>query len=152
MDVKFVWQEDSKNAFQEMKCAIARAPVLVSPHYSKDFMIFSFASEDTIAGVLLQKNKDGHEQPIAFMSRALQNSELKYNTMEKQAYALVKSLKHFKTYVGYSKIIAFIPHSSVEDILTHTDCLGTRAGWVTKIQEYDLEIKPTKLAKGRGLP
>jgi len=144
-DAKFVWQEDGKKAFQEIKSAIAKAPVLVSPDYSKDFMIFSFASEDTIAGVLLQKNKDGHEQPIAFMSRALQNSELKYNTMEKQAYALVKSLKHFKTYVGYSKIIAFVPHSAVKDILTQTDCLGTRARWVTKIQEYDLEIRPTLL-------
>eukprot|EP00253_Pinus_taeda_P031514 PITA_31514 len=60
-DVKFVWQEDIKKAFQEIKCAIARAPVLVSLDYSKDFMIFSFASEDTIVGVLLQKNKDGHE-------------------------------------------------------------------------------------------
>eukprot|EP00253_Pinus_taeda_P034527 PITA_34527 len=114
-------------------------------------MIFSFASENTIAGVLLQKNKDGHEQPIAFMSSALQNSKLKYNTMEKQAYALVKSLKHFKTYVGYSKIITFIPHSAVKDISTQTDCLGARAKWVTKIQEYDLEIRPTKLVKGQGL-
>eukprot|EP00253_Pinus_taeda_P022815 PITA_22815 len=114
-------------------------------------MIFSFTSEDTIVGVLLQKNKDGHEQPIAFMSRALQNSELKYNTMEKQAYALVKSLKHFKTYVGYSKIIAIVPHSAVKNILTQTDFLGTRARWVTKIQEYDLEIRPTKLVKDQGL-
>eukprot|EP00253_Pinus_taeda_P004273 PITA_04273 len=39
-DAKFVWQEDDKKAFQEIKCAIARAPVLVSPDYSKDFMIF----------------------------------------------------------------------------------------------------------------
>eukprot|EP00253_Pinus_taeda_P027279 PITA_27279 len=83
------------------------------------------------------------------MSRALRNSELKYNTMEKQAYALVKSLKHFKTYVGYSKIIAFVPHSTVKYILTQTDCLGTRARWVTKIQEYDLEIRPNKLVKGQ---
>jgi len=71
--------------------------------------------------------------------------------MEKQAYALVKSLKHFKTYVGYSKIIYFVPHSVAKDILTQTDCLGTRAKWVTKIQEYDLEIRPTKLVKGQGL-
>eukprot|EP00253_Pinus_taeda_P034541 PITA_34541 len=81
-DAKFVWQEEGKRAFQEIKSAIAKSPVLVSPDYAKNFMIFSFASEDTIVGVLLQKNKDGHEQPIAFMSRALQNSELKYNTME----------------------------------------------------------------------
>ena len=60
-DVKFLWKEDGKKAFQGIKGAIAQAPVLASLDYSKDFMIFSFASEDTIAGVLLQKNKEGHE-------------------------------------------------------------------------------------------
>src|SRR5713226_4837342 len=30
-------------------------------------------------------------------------------------------------------------------------CLGIRGKWVSKIQEYDLEIKPTKLIKGQGL-
>ena len=92
--------------------------VLISLDYSKEFQIFSFASEDTIAGVLLQKNKEGQEQPIAFMSRALQNSELKYTTMEKQVYALVKSLKNLRTYVGYSKIIGYVPHAVIKDIMS----------------------------------
>ena len=103
-NAKFVWTTEGRKAFESIKNAITRSPVLVSPDYAKDFMIFSFASEDTIAGVLLQKNIEGFEQPIAFMSRALQNSELKYTIMEKQAYALVKSLKHFRTYIGYSKV------------------------------------------------
>jgi hypothetical protein len=60
--------------------------------------------------------------------------------MEKQVYALVKSLKHFPVYIGYSK-----------DILGQQDCLGVRENWVSKIQEYDLEIKRTKLIKGQGL-
>ncbi len=64
-DVKFLWKDDGQKVFQEIKGAIVIAPILVSPDYSKDFMIFSFASEDTIASVLLQKNKDDHEQPIA---------------------------------------------------------------------------------------
>jgi hypothetical protein len=29
--------------------------------------------------------------------------------------------------------------------------MGTRGKWVSKIQEYDLEIKPTKIIKGQGL-
>lgn len=107
--------------------------------------------KDTIVGVLLQKNQDGHEQPISFMSKSLQNLELKYNIMEKQAYAFVKSLNHFRTYVGYSKIIAFDPHSAIKAILTQIDCLGTCSRWATKIQEYDLEIRPTKHVKGQGL-
>jgi hypothetical protein len=81
-DVKFEWNDESKKAFQDIKTAISEAPVLISPDYSKDFQIFSFASEDTIAGVLLQKNDQGHEQPIAYMSRALQNAELKYPMFE----------------------------------------------------------------------
>ena len=82
-NAKFVWTTEGRKAFESIKNAITRSPVLVSPDYTKDFMIFSFASEDTIASVLLQKNIEGFEQPIAFMSRALQNSELKYTIMEK---------------------------------------------------------------------
>jgi hypothetical protein len=97
-DAKFEWIDEGRNAFKSIKDAIGKSPVLISPNYSKDFQIFSFASEDTIAGVLLQKNEEGQEQPIAFMSKALQNSELNYTSMEKQAYALVKSLKHFEIF------------------------------------------------------
>ena len=46
--------------------ALTEAPVLVSPNFTKEFLHFSFASEDTLPAVLLQKNKDGLEQPIAF--------------------------------------------------------------------------------------
>jgi len=35
--------------------------------------------------------------------------------------------------------------------LVQQDCLGVRGKWVSKIQEYELEIKPTKLTKGQGL-
>jgi hypothetical protein len=73
------------------------AQVLVSPDYSRYFLIFPFASEYTIARVLLQKNSNGMEQPIVFMSKNLRDSELKYTIMEKQACVLVQSLKHFRT-------------------------------------------------------
>ena len=74
---KFEWTNERRGAFKNLKEAISRSLVLASPDYSKDFQIFSFSSEDIIAGVLLQKNNEGFEQPITFMSRALQESELK---------------------------------------------------------------------------
>ena len=58
-DAKFEWDEQGKNALKEIKDAISKAPVVVSPDYSKDFKVLSFASEDTIAGVLLQTNDQG---------------------------------------------------------------------------------------------
>jgi hypothetical protein len=67
------------------------------------------------------------------------------------AYALVKSLDHFMSYVGCNKIKVYVPYPAVKDILSKQDCLGTRGKWVSKIQEYDLEIKPTNIIKGQGL-
>ena len=114
-------------------------------------MIFYFASSDTLVVVLLQKNTEGLEQPISFFSRALRDAEMRYDIMEKQAYALVKSLKAFRIYVLHSKIIAYVPSASVKEILIQPDMDGNRSKWIAKILEFDLEIKRTKLVKGQGL-
>jgi hypothetical protein len=125
--------------------------VLISPDYSKDFLIFSFASCDIVAAVLLQKKEQGKEQPISFYNKALRDVELRYEAMEKQAYALVKALKAFRVYVLHSKIIAYVPSASVKDILIQPDIDGRRGKCIAKILEFDLEINPTKLIKGQGL-
>ena len=53
----FQWSKEAKQSFVSVKQAVSEAPVLVSPNFDKDFMLFSFASERTITGVLLQKNE-----------------------------------------------------------------------------------------------
>jgi len=111
--------------------------------------LFSF--EDTIASVFLQKNDQGHEHPIAYMSRALQNAELKYPMVEKHAYSLIKYLKHFRVFIVYSKVIGYVSNSTIKYVLSQSEGLCTRGRWIAKIQECDLEIKPTKLIKGKGL-
>ena len=86
------WTVESQNYFDQIKKDFTKAHVLIIPDYSKDFMIFSFSSFDTVATVLLQKSAEGLEQPISFFSRALRDTEIKYDIMEKKAYDLVKYL------------------------------------------------------------
>ena len=73
----------ARRSFKDIKQAIIEALVTVSPYFSKDFLIFSYASDHTIAGVLLQRNNRNAEQPIAFFSKVLRDGELKYDIMEK---------------------------------------------------------------------
>ena len=58
-DTKFEWMNEGREAFKRLKYSISKSLVLISPDSSKDFLIFSFALEDTIVGVLLQKTKRG---------------------------------------------------------------------------------------------
>jgi hypothetical protein len=57
-DSEVKWTEAARHSFNAIKEAITTAPVLINPDFSKVFYIFSFASSDTIATVLLQKNAD----------------------------------------------------------------------------------------------
>jgi hypothetical protein len=75
-DVLLKWDNEGNVSFQRIKEKITIAQVLASPYFAKDFIIFSFASKDTIAGVLLKKNDQGDEKLIAFMRKTLRNSEL----------------------------------------------------------------------------
>jgi len=112
-----LWTKEAKELFSRIKEALQATPVLISPDDQNPFQIFSFASPSLIAAILLQKNEEGKEEPIAFFSRVLRDDELKYNILEKQVYALVKALKAFRTYVLQSKIVAYVPNVAVKDII-----------------------------------
>jgi len=82
-DSKIKWTIEAKQAFEKIKIALTKTPVLTSPRFGRDFIIFSFASQHTIAVVLLQKDDQGCEKPIAFFSKALRDAPLNYQIMEK---------------------------------------------------------------------
>ena len=82
-DSTIKWTLEAKKPFEDIKLALTQTPVLTSPIFDRDFIIFSFTSEHTIVVVLLQKNDQGFEQPIAFFSKALRDAPLKYNIVEK---------------------------------------------------------------------
>jgi hypothetical protein len=150
-DIEVKWKTEAKASIECIKKYIGEALVLASPNYMKEFFILSFASEHIIATILLQKNEEGFEKPFTFFSKILRDVELKYDILEKHAYAMVKSINDFRTYVLHSKIITYVPTSAIKDILFQPDSDGKRGRWLAKIQEFDLEVKPTKLVKGQGL-
>ena len=147
-DHEIKWTVEAMKYFKNIKKDISEALVLVSPNFDKYFVIFSYASEHTIAAVLLQKNYQGEEQPITFFSKMLRDGELKYDIMEKQAYALIKALKYFRIYILHSHVVTYVSSSVVKRILTQPDPEWRRAKWISVLLEHDIEINPTKLIKG----
>ena len=52
-DNEIRWTKEARNSFIDIKRALTQAPILISPNFTKDFQIYSFASEHTIARILL---------------------------------------------------------------------------------------------------
>lgn len=147
----FKWNLEGKKAFDGVKESIAHASVLVCLYYTKEFILYSYASNHTCSAILMQKNKEGAKSPIAFMSFPLKTHELKFSAMDKHAFTVVKEIKQFRFYIINSRVIALFPDTIVNSILTQEEFKTKRGNWVAKIQEHDMEIKPTKLVCGKGL-
>lgn len=147
----FSWTKDAKNNFETIKEALAAAPTLVNPNFLKYFIMYAYGSTSNISAMLVQKNEGNLEQPIAFFSQGLANYEQKYSFVEKYVLAVIRSLKKFKALISNNKIHVMVAHPSVKEFLLSKDLNEKRVGWITKVMEYDVDIKITKLVRDKGL-
>jgi hypothetical protein len=94
-DVQYHWGPLESQAFDSIKKAIINAPSLMSPDFSQDFTLYTFASDRSYVVVLTQKNVENNEVPIAFMSSAFKGEKLNYQVVDQKAYAIFKEVNHF---------------------------------------------------------
>ena len=81
--VQLKWTDIKKFAFKDIKTVIAHLPSLRSLNFEKYFIMYTIASDNSLAAVLTQKGELGDEYPISFMSTILQGDELNYLAIDK---------------------------------------------------------------------
>jgi hypothetical protein len=137
--------------FNNIKTSISQAPVLRYPDFNKYFSLYTFASDQSLSQYLPIRMMKRNEALISFMSTNLQGFELNYLTIDKQAYTVYKAVKHFRSYILNNHTKVRVPHPAVRSLFTQQEMGERRGNWMEFIQEFDLDIKPTKIVKGQGL-
>ena len=88
-DSDFKWKKDHQEAFDQMKQDLASPSVLIPLRQNgKQLRLFLSDCEDSIGGLLTQKNEKGHEQAIFYLSRILHDTERRYTMEEKWCLCL----------------------------------------------------------------
>lgn len=146
----FSWTKEVKRSFEKIKEALVTAPTLINPNYDRYFILYAFGGVDTISAMLCQQN-EGLEQPMALFSQVLHNHEVKYSFIEKHVFVVVRSLKKFRHMLSNNRIQLLVAHSTVKDFLLNQDINDKCVGWITKVMEFDIDIKVAKLVRGKGL-
>jgi hypothetical protein len=82
-DVPFQWDQHAQDAFDSLKEALNKEPLISPPDYDKDYILYLSASEVSVVGVLVQVGNDQHEHVIYYISKNISGPPLKYNHEEK---------------------------------------------------------------------
>ena len=120
--------------------ALTRAPILVTPDWNLPFILQTDASATGLGYVLSQVNGKGEEHPIAYASKKLLASEKNYSAIEREALAIVKGFKHFRTYLEGSTFRVQTDHNSLTHMGNLKDSHGRLARWALSLQSYDFAI------------
>lgn len=87
------WTDESIEAFEKLRGLAANSSVLVFPEEEGDLILYSDASDVAIGGVLMQREANGEERPVQFISKALNSAQKNYSVTEREMLALVHCIK-----------------------------------------------------------
>ncbi|KAM2750852.1 hypothetical protein EV2_000078 [Malus domestica] len=135
-DVKFEWDENCEQSFQQLKYCLTHAPVLVLPDDSGNFEIYSDASLNGLGCVLMQ-----HNRVIAYASRQLKNHERNYPTHDLELAAIVFALKIWRHYLYGEKCRIFTDHKSLQYLFTQHDLNLRQRRRMELLSDYDCTIE-----------
>lgn len=105
------WKSEQEQAYDKLKTAISETPVLKLYDVNDDVKLQVDASSTALGAVLLQK-----EQPIAYASKALTESQQRYSQLEKEALAIKFGCEKFHQYVWGKKLVVESDHKPLETI------------------------------------
>ncbi len=114
--VTWKWTHVEQKAFDALKEAVAKEPVLLFPQLAKPFEMEVDASAIAIGAVLNQEGEDGRKHPIAYYSKSFSTPERNYDIYNRELLAIVKALQQWRTYLLGSphEIIIYTDHSNLQ--------------------------------------
>ena len=110
----FVWDDDAKNAFSELRTRLANAPILIYPDFSVSLLLDSDASDKGIGAVLSQIGKDQLEHPIAYFSGTLRKYKRNYSITRNELLAAIKGIEHFRCYLYGRQFVLRNDHVAIQ--------------------------------------
>lgn len=103
---------EALDAFEACKQSLANAALLAHPDCSAKLALVTDASDKAI-GAVLQQLKDSAWQPLAFFSRKLSPSQVKYSPYDRELLAIYEGIKHFRHLLEARHFIIYTDHKPI---------------------------------------
>ena len=143
--VKWEWQEQEKNAFEKAKKIPDETNLLIHDP-EKPLLLACDASPCGLGAVLSHQMPDDSEKPITFASTTLSKAERNYSQIEKEAVAIVYTVKMFCQYLFGRHFLLYADHKPLLGLLSEQKGIPSMAvaciqWWAILLSAYNYSLK-----------
>lgn len=142
----FCWSDERQRAFENLRDMLCREPILQFPDFTKPFIVTTDASFYAL-GAVLSQGEIGKDLPIAYASKLLKGAELNYSFIEKELFAIVFAVKHYRPYLFGRKFYLVTDHRPLVWAHRIKDPTSRLLHWLLKLRDYQYDViyKPGRL-------
>ena len=147
---KFQWKEEAQAAFQNIKRELCEAPVLGMPTEKGMYVLDTDASVVAISGILHQEQEwNGRTvlRPIAYGSKVLSDTEMKYIAPKPEMFAVVTFVEKYRTYLGSAPLKLRVDNRALSWLKTYSIDQSYIGSWIVKSDGYHMIIEHRMLYK-----
>ena len=131
--VNFQWNADHQKVFETLKSIMAADSLNAYLDYNQPFEIYTNASEYQLEEAIIQNGR-----LIAYWSRSLQPTQMKYTTTEKELLAIILCLKEYeKILYGARAINVYTNH---KNLTFNTLSVKQVLRWRTYINQFGADL------------
>jgi transposase InsO family protein len=131
---RLVWNAEARLAYDAIKKLINDCPTMYFLLPEGELYLYTDASDYGIGGYLYQL-VDAKERPVAFVSKSLSSTQLRWAIIQKEAYAIFETLKQLDHLLRDRKFRLFTDHKNLLYITESSNPMIYR--WWMAIQELD---------------
>ena len=163
---RFQWGDACQMAFDRLKAMLADMVTLAYPDPSREYRLYTDASNHSIGACLTQcvvDELEGQEieKPVYFLSHKLSDTQTRWSTIEREAYAIHYSLQKLHHYLHGATFTIYTDHKPLQYLLNSPMQNRKIQVWALSIAGYNCRIEYLQgknnvcadlLSRSKGIP
>ena len=141
---KLEWNDEAQVAFENIKRELCEAPVLGMPTEKGLHVLDTDASVVAISGILHQEqewNGKAVLRPIAYGSKVLSDTEMKYGAPKAELFAVVIFVEKYRAYLGSAPFKLRVDNRALSWLKTYSMDQSYIGRWIVRLDGYHMIIE-----------
>ena len=138
---KLLWNENLIECFDDLKLALSSDIKLYHVNPSLPFIVQTDASSYAVGAILGQRlEPNGPVLPIQRISKKLNDTQMRYSTIEREAFCIIWAIEKFSFYLLGQYFVIETDHQPLTYINKYSKSKDKLRRWELILSNYDYEI------------